>query len=88
MTPKEKANEIVNKFYELRAYETMALQGKRIAYGIAKDSAIICVEQIIDELSRIGGYDCEISDEKGNGISPNSRIEFWQQVLHYLKTNK
>lgn len=70
MTPKEKANEIVNKFYELRAYETMALEGKRIAYGIAKDSAIICVEQILEAVTTIA----------------DKKYDYYKEVLEHLKS--
>lgn len=48
MEAKEKGKELINKFYQLRAYETMSLSGKQAAWGISKESAIIVVEEILN----------------------------------------
>lgn len=48
MSPEECAKDLVNKFYNLRAYETMSDTGKRIAYGLAKESALITVNEILN----------------------------------------
>ena len=54
MTTKEEASALVNKFYNLRAYETMADTGKKLVYKLAKESAIICVDEMIKRLNDIG----------------------------------
>lgn len=51
MTPKEKAIEIINKFYRLRAIEVMDKEDRAIAYGISKQSAVIAVDLLIESSS-------------------------------------
>lgn len=53
MTAKEEANALVNKFYGLRAYEVMSQEQRKVAYGIAKQSAIVCIDEIIKRLNEI-----------------------------------
>ena len=45
--PKKVANYLVNRFYSLRAYETMSDSGKRAAYNVSKESAVIATEEIL-----------------------------------------
>lgn len=75
MTAKEKANEIVNKFYHLRAYEVMSDTDKKIAYGIAKESALICVEEIIKALEQM---------EFNYGVDDTGEIPYWNRIKQEL----
>lgn len=76
MTPKEKANELTNKFYALRAWECMNVQDRKVAYGIAKQSAILCVEQIIKEVK-------DSENVTGSSFVKWERMH-WEAVLKIL----
>lgn len=47
MTPKEKAEELVNNFYEPFYYND-SLSSKRILYARAKQCALIAVDEVIN----------------------------------------
>lgn len=49
MTPKEKANELGNKFYEGSVFD-YDKQGHNDERKKAKERALICVDEIIDEI--------------------------------------
>ena len=90
MSPKEKKEEIIQIFIGCQEVKT---QGKEVIrlmppdLKLAKRSAIKCVEQIIIEVSRVGGYDCGMSDDSGVDVSPNSRIEYWKEVIEHIKNS-
>lgn len=46
MTPESKSKALVQKFYNLRSIETMDDKQRSVGFGIARQSAIICVEEI------------------------------------------
>lgn len=46
----------------------------------AKTAAASCVDEILTELDRVGGYNLDISAEDGVAVSPNSRKDFWHLV--------
>jgi len=70
---KQKADELVEKFYELMA---VAIAGARtIQYPMAVKAAIFHVEGIIKECKLIGGV-------------ADYRIPYWQPVLTYLQNKK
>ena len=48
MTPEERAKEMVNKFYQIRAYETFNDKLNSVAWDIAKKSAIIAADMLIE----------------------------------------
>jgi hypothetical protein len=50
ITPKDTAHSIINKFYQLRSYETMSNSVKRVAWGTSKESANIVVDEILSVL--------------------------------------
>lgn len=66
MTAKEEASALVKKFYQLRAYEVMNDTGKKISHGIAKESAIICVDEMIERLNAM----CF-----NNGLNEHNQLE-------------
>ena len=52
MTPKEKANELGNKFYEGSVFD-YDKQGHNDERKKAKERALICVDEIIDEILNV-----------------------------------
>lgn len=56
-TPKNTANQLVNKLYGLRAWELMGEKERKVAYGIAKESAIINVNDILSILEPFSRYE-------------------------------
>ncbi len=61
MTPKEKAQELVNKFYRIIPLDKMTID-----FDLAKKCALIAVDEIIDELTSRGilsGFWYEVHEE-------------------------
>lgn len=77
MTAKEKANELVNKFYQLRAYEVMEATQRRVAFVIAKESAGIYVDGMIKELVLL-----QINEFHDAWVV--NRVNFWNEVKQEL----
>ena len=69
MTPVEKAEELIWKFYDAN--------GPSLPYQLSKECAIICVEQIIQELGSKGVY--EYADPMV--------LVFYQKVLEHIKNS-
>ena len=57
MTPKEKAEELVDKMYFSRRYDDAESYIPQRAYDHAKECALIAVDEILDIVSVI--YDCD-----------------------------
>lgn len=73
MTPKQKANELGNKFYQGSVFD-YAKQGHLDEILKAKNRTRICVKEILDFMI----YNL-CWDEKTNG-----NVQFWQEVLHEI----
>ena len=56
-TPWDTANKLVNKLYGLRAWELMDEKDRKVAYGIAKESAIVNVNDILSILEPFGRHE-------------------------------
>lgn len=76
-TPKEKAQELVDKMYESDSSIFMTLKA-------AKACAILAVDGIMKEIGRVGGYDYDFSDESGLSKTKEERIEYYQEVKEEL----
>ena len=70
MTPKQKANELGNKFYQGSVFDYNK-QGHLDEILKAKNRTKICVQEILDLMINTLKW-----DEKTNG-----NIHFWQEVL-------
>ena len=70
MTPKQKANELGNKFYQGSVFDYNK-QGHLDEIVKAKNRTKICVQEILDLMTNTLKW-----DEKTNG-----NIHFWQEVL-------
>ena len=75
MTPKEKAKELVLKFKDYADDDYTIERGidSFYLYNNCKQSALICVDEMIEELEDI---------EDGYRVD---RVEFWYKVKDYLK---
>lgn len=69
MTPKEKANELGNKFYQGSVFD-YDKQGHLDEIVKAKNRTKICVQEILDLMTNILRW-----DKKTNG-----NIHFWEEV--------
>ena len=76
MTPKEKCDELVEKFLN---YSKSEKPPKPNGFWSAKQCAIICCDEIIEdsELTKINIDDNDV-------VIINSAIKFWQQVKQEL----
>ena len=70
MTPKQKANELGNKFYQGSVFD-YDKQGHLDEIVKAKNRTKICIQEILDLMTNTLKW-----DEKTNG-----NIHFWQEVL-------
>lgn len=77
MSPKEKGNWLRNQFYNLKAWEVMEPKERRIEYDIAREAAILCVEQAI--IFNPFPTDPDERDIKFH--------EYWNEVLTNLKNS-
>ena len=66
MTAKEKAIELVERFYVCK------ISTNRFRNEEAKQSALICVDEILESLWNVGHSDV------------NDQIEYWREVKQYL----
>ena len=66
MNPKEKAKELVNKFVDKNIYE----ENPTDAVAIAKTSALICVDEMLEEL--------------GEDYLPKA-YKYWQEVKQEIE---
>lgn len=82
MTPAEKSEGLINKFYELRGYGTTTPAGKAIAKGLAQQCAIICVEQIIEGIKRVDDYLESITN-----YDISDHIKYYEEVLEHIKNS-
>ena len=86
MTPeaKQKADEIVEKFFAIKLYNKHAATQEEIKH--ATQCAIICVEEIIKE------QESWIRVLKKNNIieesADGSELNLWQSILSYLKSKQ
>ena len=70
MTPKQKAEELVDKFTNLNSHKISDYS--RIEYPTAKQCSLIAVDEIIEGIERaLDEY------EKGTGIYVKNRIFYW-----------
>jgi hypothetical protein len=66
MTPKEKADELVKKMYEVRSgYVSM------ITYSFAKQCALVAVDEMLEELDHLAFDDHDYG---------TSKMIYWQEV--------
>ncbi len=80
MTPEEKSQELIEKFF----MADTVLEVNNMTIPIAKQCAIICVEEM---LKTLGGVWADIASSIArNCQDTQNHIEYWQQVLNYLKT--
>lgn len=89
MTPQEKAYSITEMLYELnndnRSYLfSISLEKHKVKQLVsvrnAKLSAFRCVDIIISECEKYGGFNVECEDDDGNSCSPIQRKEYWEEV--------
>ena len=71
MTPKQKAKELVDKFYSISGY-------RRFAIGYA----LICVDEITEILMNLRG---EFMDLKNISYSKTESLEYWQEVKQEIE---
>jgi hypothetical protein len=76
MTPKEKARELFNKFFE--TISTSGYPDGEILEA-TKNSAVICIDEIIDRLDMADTYIRDLG--KGNFIR---ELEYWHTVKKEL----
>lgn len=79
MTPKEKANALIDKYKQLSIYPTMSTYGIDVITKHATECAIICVEEII---LAIDGSDIPAYNGKG---WINAK-DYFEEIFIVLKT--
>ena len=84
MTPKEKAKELVDKFYDTTPNEAfidepLVLSTPYSSWGQAKQCALIAVDEILNDYS----YMQNIRNANSNQI--HSRRVYWQEVKQEIK---
>jgi hypothetical protein len=74
MTPKENAEELVDKFLK-SLYDDGSLSFKKILYKYAKKCAIVAVDEIIN------------ANPHSNPLNTNaySTMNYWQEVKHEIE---
>ena len=72
MTPKEKAQELVQKYYN-RFEHTISDEYAEVEYEVCKQCALIAVDEILEAI------DWHIYE------SPNREISFWQEVKQEIE---
>ncbi|MDB4343543.1 hypothetical protein OAA15_00820 [bacterium] len=70
MTPKEKANELGNKFYQGSVFD-YSKQGHLEEIKRAKERALICVDEILESIRHIA--------------RENLRVEYWEEVKQEIE---
>lgn len=74
MTPKEKAKELVNKFYFIIPLDKMTID-----FNLAKNCALIAVDEIIEELAFMwcgyGGFEDILDERQAYYIEVKQEIE-------------
>lgn len=76
MTPEEKANELVEKFYQIKLYNKHAGENEEIEH--AKQCALICVDEIMNCDAIFHANNKETNDEK----------LYWQKVKEQIESIK
>ena len=79
MTPKEKAEELVDKFYqttpnEYFVNEPIGIKGRYKSWEQAKQCALIAVDEILSELTEIP-----------YGLEYLNRLNYWQEVKQEIE---
>jgi len=84
MTPKEKAEELLNKFYD--ATENVVELYKDLYKDIAKACALICVEEILksDPLTP-SKFNTTVTKEEAYKESELIAYEYWIEVKEEIK---
>ena len=77
MTPKEKAKELVDKYYHLFSVELE----NTISIYEAKQCALIAVDEILEAIPSEYLDECE----GGTYIAINEDVEYWQQVKQEIQ---
>ena len=87
MTPKEKAEELVDKFYQTTPNEAwinepLGIVEEYKAWNQAKQCALIAVDEIIDEVYNIIHQYAAIYNEetKFYNYTESKELKFWQEV--------
>jgi hypothetical protein len=87
MTPKEKAEELVDKFYQTTPNEAwinepLGIAEEYKAWNQAKQCALIAVDEIIDEVYNISHQYAAIYNEetKFYNYTESKELKFWQEV--------
>jgi len=76
MTPKEKAEELIENFYRY----TYNAAVEPYSYNDAKKCALICVDEMIKERKKFGYYDCANHQFK--------RLNFLKEVIIEIENYK
>ena len=80
MTPKEKAQELVNRYFlEIEGADTYAFNLPSMNLFIAKKCALIAVDEIIQTLN----YDIRDLDVRGNVLL--DLIHYWKEVKQEIE---
>ena len=74
MNPNKKAEELLDKFRKAIGYSS-----EKFMINEAKQCALICVDEIIRELTEISTY---------KDVNDNMPIEYWQQVKQLIINKK
>ena len=81
MTPAERAKELKHVF----AMKLLDVGNVIQVFECAKQCAVVCVDEILSEADKYGGYEMECEDDDGYSCSPNERKEYWLSVKEQIK---
>jgi hypothetical protein len=86
MTPKEKAEELLNKFFNYCSYEWW--EGQEGHKENMKQCALIAVEELINEVYSISHQYTAIYDDKTKfyNYTESKELKFWQEVKNEIKS--
>lgn len=90
MTPKEKAQQLVNNFLE-SLYDNGSLSFKRILYPKAKKCALIAVDEILEANSNINVFiaskEVKFKNKAETEVKSDCKenFEYWQEVKQEIE---
>lgn len=83
MTPKEKASQLINDFYDITYYSANDY-GER--FRIAKQCALIAVDEIIKSREDDGHFDDTLSSTSSEYYTPHPMyLTFWLEVKQEIE---
>lgn len=80
MTASEKAKELISYF----AIKCAGNSQTNLNHILACQCAAICVDEVIEELEKISGYNCISTTDYGQDCAPSNRIDFFKSVKKEL----